>query len=503
MVFVASFAALFAAFIVAADLLSRLPRRLPIVDLGGNGPFQFPAGFLWGAATSDHQIERAQPDDWTTFERRVHREKKQSRAASGNAMPGHIYKIGEVPEDWINNKTDFDTHYPSDLKACKDMGHNAHRFSISWARLFPRAGMTEADPEGLRFYDGVFDELERQGLEPFVTLFHFASPQWLWDSTDKAGKRGLERDDAVAAFDLFARTVAQRYGARVKFWCTLNEPMVWAYLGFLEGVFPPGERRPGGPKDVVEVIAQLLRMHAGAYREIKALHPSARVGIAHHIRHFVPWRKWWPLDGIAAVMVDQAFTLDFLDAIETGVLSASMTGLSVTIPGLQGTQDYVGLNYYGRFYVKTLPTMPFFTIIQHDKDEPGEEPNDLGWAIDETSFVPELERFSSRYNKPVFILENGIADNHDDDVRRQNFIVRHTRAVWQAISRGADVRGFFFWSLVDNFEWAEGFDPRFGLLKVDYSNGGVRSPRPSAAVYRAIASGNAISTELWQRHRRS
>jgi beta-glucosidase len=266
-------------------------------------------------------------------------------------------------------------------------------------------------------------------------------------------------------------------------------------------MFPPGERR-GGPKEVFELTAQLLRLHAAAWHEIKLAFPTAKVGIAHHIRHFIPWRKWWPLDGVAAVLVDQAFTLDFLDAIETGVFSAAMTGLTVTIPGLKGTQDYVGLNYYGRFYVKTQMAMPFFTIVPHDENEPGEEKNDLGWAIDETSFVPELVRFARRYGKPVYILENGIADNHDDDVRRQSFIVRHARAVWQAIDKGADVRGFFFWSLVDNFEWAEGFDPRFGLLKVNYDDGGRRSPRPSAAVYRQIAAENAISSELWHRHRR-
>jgi beta-glucosidase len=488
--------------VVAADLLSRLPKRLPIVDLGGDGPFKFPPGFFWGAATSDHQIERAQPDDWTVFEKRAFREKKQDKSADGIVLPGHIYNISTVPADWIDKKTDFDSHFADDLAACRQMGHNAHRFSISWARLFPRAGMTAADPAGLAFYDAVFDHLEKNGLEPFVTLFHFASPQWLWDTPDQRGKRGVERDDAVDAFALFTRTLVQRWGSKVKYWCTLNEPMVWAYFGYLQGLFPPGEQRKGGPKDVVDVLAQLLRMHAAAYREIKAGDAQSQVGIAHHIRHFVPWRKWWALDGIAAVQVDQAFTLDFLDAIESGVLRPALTGQVLTIEGLQGTQDYVGINYYGRFYVKTQPTPPFFTIIPHDPENEGEEKNDVGWAIDETSFVPELVRFSERYGKPLFILENGIADNHDEDVRRQQFIVRHARALWQAIDDGADVRGFFFWSLIDNFEWSEGFDPRFGLLKVDYENGGARSPRPSADVYRQIAANNGISAELWNRLRR-
>ncbi len=496
-----SLAGLCAVVVVFADLLSRLPQRRRITAFGGNGPFAFPPGFFWGAATSDHQIERAQNDDWTAFERRAHREGKQDRRADGNVSPGHIAGFGSVPAEWIDRKTDFDAHYASDLAACKAMGHNAHRFSISWARLFPRPGMSEADPAGVAFYAAIFDELDNNGLQPFVTLFHFASPQWLWEAPDAAGKRGLEREDAVDAFAVFTRAVVKNFGPRIKYWCTLNEPMVWAYLGYLDGVFPPGEKRPGGPKDVFDVVVQLLRMHAVAWQEIKSVDGTAQVGIAHHIRHFIPWRKWWPLDGLTALLVDQAFMLDFTDAIDTGTLSGTLTGRSLSIPGLAGTADYIGLNYYGRFYVKAeLPGK--FSIIKHDENEPGEEKNDLGWAIDETSFTPELVRFHRRYRKPLYILENGIADNHDDDVRRQGFIVRHARAMWQAIEEGADVRGFFFWSLLDNFEWSEGFDPRFGLLKVDYKNGGARTPRPSVEVYRQIASANAIPVSLWARHRR-
>ena len=492
---------IFALGVVVADLVSRLPKRRGIHAFGGDGPFVFPPAFFWGAATADHQIERAQNDDWTTFERRAHKESKQERRPDGNVAPGHIAGVAEIPAEWIEQKTDFDTHYVSDIASCKRMGHNAHRFSISWARLFPRAGMAEPDPAGIAFYAGIFDELEKNGLEPFVTLFHFASPQWLWDTADTNKKKGLERDDAVESFAVFTRTVVKNFGSRVKYWCTLNEPMVWAYLGYLDGVFPPGEKRPGGPKAVFDIVAQLLRMHAAAWKEIKSSNVLAQVGIAHHIRHFIPWRKWWPLDGLAALLVDQAFVLDFTDAIESGTFKGTLTGRSLTIPGLAGTQDYVGLNYYGRFYVKTTLSQGL-TIVPHDPTEPGEEKSDVGWAIDETSFTPEVMRFHRRYRKPVYILENGIADNQDDDVRRQAFIVRHARGMWQAIEEGADVRGFFFWSLIDNFEWAEGFAPRFGLLKVDYANDCARTPRPSAEVYRQIASANAIPAALWKKFRR-
>jgi beta-glucosidase len=144
-----------------------------------------------------------------------------------------------------------------------------------------------------------------------------------------------------------------------------------------------------------------------------------------------------------------------------------------------------------------------FEIVPHDPAEPGEEESDVGWAIDETSLAPQLVRFARRYKKPLYILENGIADAAVDDVTRQRFLVRHVQAVWQAIERGADVRGFFYWSLLDNFEWIEGFGPRFGLVHVDYADGMRRTPRPSLAVYASIARANAIAADVWARFRRS
>lgn len=493
-------AVVFAVVLVVVDLVGRLPRRQPIRPAPGDGPFAFPRGFLWGTATADHQIERAQPDDWTVFERRAKAEGKQERIRKGQMRPGHIGDVVSTPLEWFEKKTDFDTHYASDLALAASHGHNAFRLSISWARLFPRAGMKEPDPEGLAFYDRVFAELDKNGLQPSVTLFHFASPQWLWDQTDPQGRRGLERSDAVAHFAHFTRVVVERYGKQTKHWCTLNEPMVWAVLGYLEGAFPPLQKR-GVPAQINAVVAQLLRMHAAAYHQIKAIRRDAEVGIAHHIRHFVPWRNDKIMDRITAMGVDYGFVLDFLDAIETGVFRPALGGPPTEIPGLAGTQDYVGVNFYGRFYVRTSGPGKF-EIVPHDPNEPGEEESDVGWAIDETSLAPQLVRFARRYKKPIYILENGIADAAGDDVARQRFLVRHLQAVWQAIAAGADVRGFFYWSLVDNFEWIEGFAPRFGLVHVDYADGARRTPRPSLALLAQVARANAIDADVWERFRR-
>ncbi len=493
----------FGLLLVAIDLMSRLPLRRPIVGADGEGPFSFPTGFLWGTATADHQIERAQLDDWTAFELSARKDRKQKEIRLGMVEAGHIAAIADVPLSWIENKTNHDDHIDDDISLCRDLGNNAYRFSISWARLFPRAGMTAPDPEGLAFYDRVLDACEKYGQQPSATLLHFASPQWLWEP-DADGRKGYERGDAVEHFRRFAEVCAQRWGQRIQHWCTINEPMVLVYFGYLEGVFPPNLKR-GNPKEATPVAAQLLRFHVAGYQAIKAARHDALVGIAHHVRHFIPYRNYNPLDRFTAMMVDRAFTLDFMDAIQTGLLRPAFGGGIIEIPGLKGSMDYVGLNFYGRFYVKST-TPGKFEIIPHDKDEFGEEETDVGWAVDETAFTFELERFHQRYRLPIYILENGIADRGGDsgvdDAMRQRFLVRHVQSMWQALRAGVVVKGFFYWSIIDNFEWAAGFGPCFGLYQTNYDTH-ERTPRDSANVYKEIAQSNGLSTSLWSRFRRA
>ncbi len=497
-VVIAAVSGIVAATLVVADLWSRLPRRRGIAPFAGNGPFHLPAGFMWGTATADHQIEKAQPDDWTAFEWRARADRLQDEIRLGMVQPGHIGGIADVPASWIENKTNFDAHIDDDLERCAQLGTNAFRFSISWARLFPRADMHEPDPAGVAFYDDVVAACVTHGQEPSATLLHFASPAWLWEP-DAAGKKGYERADVVEHFARFTRFCISRWGKQIHHWCTLNEPMVLLYFGYLEGIFPPNERR-GAPTQATPIALQLLRMHAAAYHALKAGRPDCLVGIAHHVRHFIPYRNHNLLDRVSAMMVDKAFTLDFMDAIATGEFRPTMGVGATEVPGLKGTMDYVGLNFYGRFYVKSALNLKF-EIISHDPNEPGEEESDVGWAVDESSFAPELHRFFQRYKLPIYILENGIADNKTDDTMRQRFLVRHVRAMATAVAEGADIRGFFYWSLIDNFEWAAGFGPRFGLYAVDYDSG-ERRPRDSVNIYAEIAKNNGISAALWSRFRR-
>jgi beta-glucosidase len=225
--------------------------------------------------------------------------------------------------------------------------------------------------------------------------------------------------------------------------------------------------------------------------------------LTQHTRAFEPWRNWHPLDRLSAGFVQQAFIWDVFDAIESGTYAMANTDFTADIEGLAGTQDYVGINYYGRFYVQMdIDAMAAGPVTHtHDPSDPDELTSDLGWALYPIGFSTVLNEAWQRYGKPIQILENGIADAGANDTLRQTFLVSHLREVWYAMNvLGIDIDGYFHWSHLDNFEWAEGFNPRFGLFAVDYENAFTRTARPSAAVYADII-GSGISEAMWQRTR--
>lgn len=468
----------------------RIDRRLSPLDAAP--PYRFPQNFLFGTATAAQQIEHAQDTDWTAFERAAAAAGRAGSRGPGQAEPGHIRAFTRYPEEVRRRKTNHDEVFGQDLAMAASMGHNAYRFSISWARLFPRADMTAPDPAGLAYYRALLAAMKRHNLQPFATLFHFDTPAWLWQgpAAPQADRRGFERPDALAHFERYVKAVAEHLGGEISLYCTLNEPMVYVYNGFLEGIFPPHERR-GDPARVAPLVAQLLRAHAIAYRLLKEdarrRGKEIQVGYTQHTRAFQPYRDWAPLDRVTAAMVAQAFMWDLPDAVQRGALHVTGTSYKEEIPGLRGAQDYVGINYYGRFYIKSDLLHPTrFAVLPHDPARPDEPRNDLGWAIYPRGFGEVLREAAARYRLPLYVLENGTADGKDDDQARQEFLVQHLRELWIAMRGGVDVRGYFHWSLIDNFEWAEGFEARFGLVKVDYLDGYRRTPRPSAALYGEI-----------------
>ena len=253
-------------------------------------PLTFPQDFAWGVAVAAQHVEHQQPSDWTAFERRVISEGKTGTGNKpGEAKPGHIRDLDKVSEEVRLKKVDFDTRYASDFEALAALGLNSYRFSLSWARLFPRANMTEPDPEGVAFYKDVIAAAKANGLTPHVSLFHFSTPEWFWEEWQ--GKRGWERSDALAHWNRYVSAVSTLLGPDIDFWCTLNEPMVYVLWGYMEGIFPPLEQR-AAPVAVAPVVAQLLKAHASAYqilhRDAAARGQSISVGLTQHTRAFEP-----------------------------------------------------------------------------------------------------------------------------------------------------------------------------------------------------------------------
>lgn len=475
-----------------------------VTAVQAEGPYTFPEDFAWGVAVAAQHVEHQSPSDWTAFEKAAVAEgRTETDPRPGYAKPGHINALDTYSPEVQQKKVDFDARFGDDFRTLGALGLNAYRFSISWARLFPREDMTEPDPAGIDFYRQVIASLKRNGMTPYVTLFHFSSPEWLW--VEKDGKKGFERADALEHWTRYVEAVVEALGGEVADWCTLNEPMVFVYNGYLEGVFPPNEQREGGPPAVAPVVHRLLEAHAIAYRivhaDAKKRGKEARVGITQHTRAFEPWRNWAPLDRIASGFVRQAFIWDPLDAIETGTYAMTNSDYEVEIEGLKGTQDYVGINYYGRYFVEVKLSNPAAPVIHfNDPSDSDEMRSDLDWAIHPKGFGEVLREAHQRYGKPIFVLENGMADGADDDTRRQAFLVSHLRELWSAKNEGgADIRGYFHWSHMDNFEWAEGFEARFGIIKVDYANAFARTLRPSARLYSDIID-KGVTDEMWAKY---
>ncbi len=460
---------------------------------------KLPADFLWGTATAAEQIESTPNSNWADFIRDAYAGRRFETLAPGEAKPGHIHNLGSLPLDVVMRKTNHESLVAEDIAMAKGMANNAYRFSIAWDRLFPREGMTEPDASALAHYDRLFAALEANHIKPSVTLFHFSTPAWFWKEKD--GKRGWERSDALALFEQFVRAVVNRYGSRVGHWCTLNEPMVFVYAGYMQGVHPPLETRSDVSK-VTGVMSTLLKAHALSYRIIHEKNPGAEVGFTMHTRAFEGYRRYAPLDGIIAGKIEQAFIWDFVDAVKTGRLSVSNTDFSEEIPGLKDSMDYLGINYYGRHYVKSNVFAPAaFRVLMADHDDPAERINDLGWAHYPRGFYEILKKSYIRYGKPIYVLENGTADGRDEDELRQELLVTHIAEMAEAVHDGIPVKGYFHWSLMDNFEWAEGFEAKFGLASMDPKNGFRRVLRPSARLYPKIIE-EGVTPDLYARYAR-
>ena len=421
----------------------------------GTTKLLFPERFLWGAATAAHQVEGENSNnDWWAFEHK----------------PGAIWHgdiSGLACNWWRNAESDFD------LMAA--MGHNTHRLSVEWSRIEPEKG--RFDPAAIARYREMLTGLRRRGIEPMVTLFHFSSPLWL------AEQGGWGSRAVVGHFRRFARYVVEQLGDLVKLWCTINEPNVYATLGYLLGTHAPGEKNP---RRCFQVLSHQLQAHAAAYRAIKALDGSSQVGLVLNTIALEPLDPTSRSSALATGLVDYVFHEIVFRSVNDGRLRFP---LNTTCSPLIDSVDFWGVNYYTRQRVSLQRQFLQLT--------PGWEMSDNGRSGPYGEIYPEgfyrvLKRVAA-LGKPIYITENGLPDADDD--QRPRYLLTHLAQVQRAIAAGADVRGYYHWSFTDNFEWAEGWALRFGLIALDVKTQ-ARKPRRSAQLYTDIIRANAITPEL-------
>ena len=424
-------------------------------------------GFLWGAATSAHQVEGDNcGNDWWRFE----------------ALPGTIAH-GDVSGPACRHYEWFDR----DFALAAGDGHNAHRFSLEWSRIEPARGRFDATQ--VAHYHAVLASLRRHRLAPIVTLHHFTNPLWIADHG------GWESRETVDRYCDYVRFCAREFGGEVDWWCTVNEPEVYAFRGWSEGVWPPARRDDSA---ALAVIANQLEAHGRAYR---ILHEEDRidadgdgkaalVGFAKHHPQLEPARPWFPLDVLRAHLERRVFNDAVEEAAITGVVDLFIPGarrIRRRVPELAGSLDYLGLNYYTRWKVRMLGPEPHVA-------RPGARLTDLRWEIHPQGFEQALVRVG-RLGVPILVTENGFADASDSF--RSHALVEYLFHMERAMARGVPVLGYLHWSLLDNFEWADGYGPRFGLYRIDFAN--PERPRTrtrSADLYASIVRANAIDDQV-------
>jgi len=430
--------------------------RVAFGDAELRGPASpLPAGFLWGTATSAHQIEGGNTNDWTRFE----------------AQPGRI-EHGETSavaaDGW---RRMFD-----DIALMKQIRANAYRFSIEWSRVEPRDGTW--DDEAWSRYSTYVKALRAEGITPMVTLFHFALPLWMAD------RGGLAAPEFPERFARFAREAGRRFGPDVDLWVTFNEPNVQLYIGYLAGQWPPLLK---STPEAIKAYLGVLRAHAAAARALRAADPGCRIGFANNVMLLEPRSRLMPGDWLAAYFVDRFWNWVFPDAVRDGRARLRLPdgAIDEPMPELRGSTDFFGLNYYFRYLVRPAPSRPEMVAMGPGpsllSEIGGKDP--VGDSPPEALLVLMREAWR-RYGQPIYITEGGIADERGT---MRGALIRGQRlAIDRALAEGIAVQGYLHWSLMDNFEWEKGYRPRFGLFRVDRTTL-ERTPAGGADVFSALA----------------
>ena len=404
--------------------------------------YEFPQDFFWGAATSSYQVEGGNSlSDWWEYE-----------------LAGKLkYHSGQACRHYDLYEKDFDL--------AKELNHNCHRLSIEWSRIEPEEGVFSNNE--LEHYKKVILALRKRGLEPIVTLHHFTNPLWF----SKLGGWGCRKSPEY--FLRYVGKVVEALAGNVRFWVTINEPMVYLYHSYFLGVWPPQEKSLIRAKLVND---NLLHAHIKAYRLIAGIYKDKNlakpmISIAQNMQAFVPCKPTLR-NKLAVYLRAKSYNLEFIERS----ISA-------------GTLDFIGVNYYSRSVVELKGWgIKNFVMDVCDGSHSNLKKNSLGWDIYPEGLSSVLMSLK-KYNLPVFILENGICT--DDDSQRWDFIQEHLKSLTQAMNSGVKVLGYVYWSLIDNFEWDKGFGPRFGLIDVDY-NTYKRTVRESARKLAQVSLNNKL-----------
>jgi beta-glucosidase len=426
--------------------------------------YHFPRGFLWGAATASHQVEGGNTNNnWYRWEQTEGKIKNGDK--SGLAC------------DWWGGR------WKEDFDRAAETGQNAHRLSIEWSRIQP--AIDRWDEEALDYYRQIIRGLVERNLTPCVTLHHFSDPLWLTDLG------GWLYADAPVLFEKYVRKVVEALKEYVTLWVTINEPNVYTFSSYLLGDFPPGHK---SLPEAWQVAVQIARGHAAAYHAIHEIQKEARVGLSINYRCFLPAASWSPLDKLAANIQHQAFNCSFTGAAQTGILK--MLTYRANIPHSVGTQDYIGLNYYSRDYTKFDLFSPQESFMKkyYGKDD---ELSSTGFIANVPEGFYHGFKWAVKYGLPVIVTENGVEDSQD--TLRPRYLLQHLYQTWRAVNFNWPVKGYFHWSLVDNFEWERGWSQRFGLWGLDTGNQ-MRIRRKSVDLYAEICKENGITTAMVEKY---
>lgn len=404
--------------------------------------FKFPKNFFWGASTSSHQVEGGNHNQWSIWELSHAASLASSARSKHNWMPiwDEVRDQAERPQNYVSGRgVDHYRLYKQDFKLLGKLNLNSFRFGVEWSRLEPEEGVW--DNTEWQHYKDYINSLKRHGIEPFMNVWHWTVPVWFEE------KGGFKHRKNLKFFKRFVEKLAYELGGQVKYVFTINEPNVFASLSYFTGEWPPQEKNPWS---FIKVYYNLTIAHKYCYNAFKKRNKRVQIGVATQMGNIQARRKHNVADQVMVKWMRYVWNWWFVNRIRR-------------------YQDFVGFNYYFTDYYRGLKS-----------DNPKAPVNDLGWYMEPEGLYPLLLCVHKRYKLPIYITESGVADK--DDKYRRWWIEESIVAMERAISGGVDVRGYFHWSLLDNFEWAYGWWPRFGLVEVDRTTM-QRKIRPSANWY--------------------